>query len=88
MLTRALWLATSYIVVLTVCRVASEAAVVSNSASTSSDDFFSEKLDWNKVKMSKLRILLLGELFKHQIQQQQQQQLQQNDVVCRKSQIN
>lgn len=26
---------------------------------------FNEKLDYNKVKMSKLRLLLLGELFKH-----------------------
>lgn len=32
---------------------------------------FNEKLDYNKIKMSKLRLLLLGELFKHQ-----------NDVVC------
>lgn len=39
----------------------------------SETDFFSEKLDWNKVKMTKLRLLLLGELFKHQMQQ--------NDVV-------
>lgn len=37
-------------------------------------DIFSEKLDWNKVKMTKLRLLLLGELFKHQ-------QTTQNDVV-------
>lgn len=27
---------------------------------------FNEKLDYNKVKMSKLRLLLLGELFKHE----------------------
>lgn len=32
---------------------------------------FNEKLDYNKVKMSKLRLLLLGELFKHK-----------NDLVC------
>lgn len=47
---------------------------IAGNAATQPDDVFSEKLDWNKVKMTKLRLLLLGELFKHQIQQ--------NDVVC------
>lgn len=66
----------SVLLLLIICQVTSEPVPVHvqnnnvyNTGLLSDNDDridFNEKLDYNKVKMSKLRLLLLGELFKHE----------------------